>query len=98
MLDLLVRRIGVKIGITSLLSILLPFSACQPAGNPNANSNANAANTNSNASANTNAGTETGPTINTREPEKYSATLVFTIETQGGDKTIGIPPLSVQVA
>jgi hypothetical protein len=74
---------------------------------PNSNSNANA---NTNSSANTNSQTSaanvnsnsdsanSGPTINTREPDKYSATLVFSIETQGGDKTIGIPSLSVQVA
>jgi len=74
---------------------------------PNSNLNANA---NTNSSANTNSQTSaanvnsnsdsanSGPTINTREPDKYSATLVFSMETQGGDKTIGIPSLSVQVA
>ena len=70
---------------------------------PNANSNANAntptnsqtsaANSNSNSAA-----SDRGITINAREPEKYSATLMFSIETEGGDKAIGIPPLSVQVA
>ena len=70
---------------------------------PNANSNANAntptnsqtsvANSNSNSAA-----SDRGTTINAREPEKYSATLVFSIETQGGDKAIGIPPLSLLVA
>src|SRR5207247_9486648 len=39
-----------------------------------------------------------GPTINTREPDKYSATLAFSIETEGGDKAIGIPSLAMQVA
>ena len=74
---------------------------------PNSNSNVNA---NTNSSANTNSQTSaanvnsnsdsanSGPTINTREPDKYSAILVFSMETQGGDKTIGIPSLSVQVA
>jgi hypothetical protein len=89
------------------LGVLLVFAnnACQPM--PNSNSNANA---NTNSSANTNSQTRaanvnsnsdsanSGPTINTREPDKYSATLAFSIETQGGDKTIGIPSLSVQVA
>jgi hypothetical protein len=36
--------------------------------------------------------------VNAREPERYSATLQFTIETEGGDKAIGIPTLSIQVA
>jgi len=71
--------------------------------NLNANANTNSsANTNSQTSAaNVNSNSDSansGPTINTREPDKYSATLVFSIETQGGDKTIGIPSLSVQVA
>jgi hypothetical protein len=69
----------------------------------NANSNVNAnANTNSSAGANNlNANSESansGPTINTREPDKYSATLTFSLETEGGDKAIGIPSLAVQVA
>jgi len=66
-------------------------------GNANANANANsptsAANVNSNSER-----ANSGPTINTREPDKYSATLVFSIETEGGDKAIGIPSLAVQVA
>jgi hypothetical protein len=72
-----------------------------PASNANSNTNANA-NTNSPSSAaNTNSTSESsdrGPTINTREPDKYSATLVFSLETEGGDKAIGIPSLAVQVA
>jgi hypothetical protein len=71
-----------------------------PESNANSNTNANA-NTNSAVPANANSTSENsdrGPAINTREPEKYSATLVFSIETQGGDKTVGLPSLSVQVA
>src|SRR5947207_6568636 len=100
MFDMRVRELSPTIKIFLLLVMLLPVAACQPATNPNANanSNANIANANTNASANMSASTDTGPTINTREPDKYTATLVFTIETQGGDKTMGIPPLSVQVA
>lgn len=81
--------------------LLLSNSGCQPA-NPNANANANSAAMNSNSSpSNVNSsseGADRGPTINTREPEKYSATLTFTLETEGGDKAIGIPSLSMQVA
>jgi hypothetical protein len=80
--------------------LLLSNSGCQPA-NTNANANANSAAVNSNANVsnvNSSESSERGPTINTREPEKYSATLTFTLETEGGDKAIGIPPLSMQVA
>lgn len=74
-----------------------------PGSNENSNSNANSnANANSQTSAsNTNTTSESadrGPTINTREPDKYSATLTLSIETEGGDKAIGIPALAVQVA
>jgi hypothetical protein len=76
-------------------------SACQPALNSNANSNANSNSQSANAnsvSSNANLALSSGPTINAREPAKYSATLVFTIETEGREKAIGIPPLSVKVA
>jgi hypothetical protein len=88
------------------LSVLLLFSinACRPMPDSNSNANANGnANTNSQAStaSNVNSNSESansGPTINTREPDKYSATLAFSIETEGGDKAIGIPSLAMQVA
>jgi hypothetical protein len=88
-------------GLVLGLLVLLMGSACQPANtNINTNANANSAPINSNvSSANANSeSTNHSPTINTREPEKYSATLTFSIETEGGDKAIGIPPLAVQVA
>lgn len=86
--------------------LLLLINGCQPAvntnGNTNSNANANTGATNSNAGVsetNTNAeGPSNAITINTREPDKYDATLVFSLETEGGEKTIGIPSLSVQVA
>ena len=72
-----------------------------PGSNANSNANANA-NTNSQTSAanisSNSYSANNGPTINTREPDKYSATLVFSIETEGGDKAIGIPSLALQVA
>jgi hypothetical protein len=83
--------------------LLLSLAACQPMANSNSNANVNA-NTapksqTSTESANANsAEANPGPTINAREPEKYSATLVLSIETQGGDRAVGIPSLSVQVA
>ena len=80
---------------------LISISGCQPATNTNANANLNA-NTNANSNtalSNTSSETaSTGVVINTREPDKYTSTLVFTIQTEGGDKAIGVPPLSVGVA
>lgn len=89
-----------KFGAIFCLALLLSVVACQPAPNSNANANANTqpANTTTGA-ANTNSESATnGPIINAREPTKYSATLQLSLETAGGDKTIGIPSLSVQVA
>jgi hypothetical protein len=40
----------------------------------------------------------TTPISAAREPEKYRAVLVFSAETEGGQKTVGIPTLSVEVA
>src|SRR5262245_2321091 len=81
--------------------VLFFLVSCQPPKNTDTNANANTnANINVNASpsaGNVNTSSDTG-SINTREPDKYAATLVFSIETQGGDKAIGIPPLSMQVA
>jgi hypothetical protein len=76
---------------------LISIGGCQPAANTNANTNANS----NVALSNSNMGSEnagTGIVINTREPDKYSSTLVFSIQTEGGDKAIGVPPLSVGVA
>jgi len=59
--------------------------------NVNTNVNANVAPVNANSA--------TAPsTIAAREPDRYRATLVFSAETEGGDKTIGIPTLSAEVA
>jgi hypothetical protein len=63
--------------------------------NVNANSNANSAMSNNNVNASS---TESGSSINTREPDKYTGTLAFSLETQGGDKAVGLPQLILQVA
>lgn len=92
-----IDRIISKFEILFPLVLVLTLNACQPVANTNSNSNVNA-NTqpaNSNASSSS---SDSGTAINAREPEKYSATLVFTIETEGREKAMGIPPLSVQVA
>jgi hypothetical protein len=73
-------------------------SACQPATNTNTNANLTV---NANSSpANVNANVSTAPIsgIAAREPERYTATLILSAVTEGGEKTIGIPSLSVQVA
>jgi hypothetical protein len=85
--------------ISILLSSLLALagSACQRVdtnANTNLTANANTSPTNANA----NVSPETALTIATREPEKYRAVLVFSAETEGGQKTIGIPSVSAEVA
>jgi len=72
-------------------------NACQRSDsntNCNLTSNANTLTTNANA----NLTPEALSVIAAREPEKYRATLVFSAETEGGQKTVGIPTLSAEVA
>jgi hypothetical protein len=87
----------VLMGVICLFA--LAGSACQqPATNTNTSTNTANANTTT-TSINTNSiAVDPGTVINTREPEKYRATLVFSAETEGGEKTIGIPQLSADVA
>jgi hypothetical protein len=76
--------------------LVLGVSACQKT-DTNTNTVATNANTTPvNVNANPSPATTSG--IATREPEKYSATLVLSAETEGGQKTIGIPTLQAQVA
>lgn len=86
-------RTGLCFAAASLLLVI----GCQPA-NTNTNTNANANTSAVNSNANVNADASSSSNLDTAEPEKYSATLVFTLQTSGGDKAMGIPPLSVQVA
>ena len=58
--------------------------------NINGNANANIATANINAAA--------PSTLAAREPNAYRGLLVFTAETEGGEKTVGIPTLSAEVA
>jgi hypothetical protein len=80
-----------------MTAALIAMAACQPATNTNTNANLT---TNTNSTANVNANVSTVPTtgIATREPERYSATLTLSAETEGGEKTIGIPTLSAAIA
>ena len=88
---------------TSFLLIVILSSgvlsaACQnqPAANTG-NTNTTTANTTT-TNTSTTVAVDPGTVINTREPEKYRATLVFTAETEGGEKAIAVPPLSAEVA
>src|SRR5438034_10276704 len=78
---------------------LLLASACQ-IGPDTANTKVNMA-VNANSSvANTNANTSAEPisTLAAREPETYKAVVVLSAVTEGGEKTVGIPTLSAEVA
>ncbi len=86
--------------LLTLAAFIVSSTGCQPAANTNTNTNANlTVNTNSLAT-NANANTSTVATagIAAREPDTYRATLVFSAVTEGGEKTIGIPTLSAEVA
>ena len=79
--------------------VAIATSACTRGADVNANITTNT-NTNVNANAtgaNINAATAPS-TIAAREPDTYKATIVFTAETEGGEKTVGIPKLSADVA
>ena len=77
--------------------LVLGGSACQRTDS-NANTNVTANANTSPANANANLSPPTSSAITTREPEKYRATLIISAETEGGQKTIGIPTLSAEVA
>jgi len=83
----------------TVILLALAGSACQRADtNTNVNTNL-AANTNTTPSnANANVSPAPGAALSAREPDKYRAMLVFSAETEGGQKTIGIPSLSAEVA
>ena len=97
------RQIKYLSGLGTIVIIALLAFACVPPKDTNSNVNANA---NANRNANTamtndnvnRSSADSSSSINTREPDKYAATLAFSLETQGGDKAIGIPQLSLQVA
>ena len=92
---------SLSICVVMLFAVLMLTTACQRTeSNLNANTNSSlAANANTapvNANANTTA--ESISNIAAREPQQYRGTLVLSAETEGGQKTIGIPTLSAEVA
>ena len=82
-----------------LVTLVIVGNACQrgpETANINTSVNANASTSPVNANANLSA--EPISRIAAREPERYSAVVVLSAETEGGEKTIGIPTLSAEVA
>jgi hypothetical protein len=89
------KRLLISLFTTVLLA--LGASACQKTDtNANANVTTNANTTPANANANLSLVATSA--IATREPERYRATLVLSAETEGGQKTIGIPTLQAEIA
>src|ERR1041384_5126252 len=89
-----------KLLVLSISIIVIASMGCArgPVSNANINTNINT-NVNANVNAAANINSSTAPsTIAAREPDSYRATIVFTAETEGGDKAIGIPTLSAEVA
>jgi hypothetical protein len=92
-------RPPVLIIVLAISIIVFAMSGCgrgTTTVNANINTNING-NTNANiATANINAAAPS--TLAAREPDAYRGLLVFTAETEGGEKTVGIPTLSAEVA
>ncbi len=86
-----------SISFLAVCCLAFASSACQKA-DPNANTNVNLNANTLPVNANTNASPGPVSLIGAREPEKYKATLVVSAETEGGQKTVGIPTLSAEVA
>ena len=83
--------------LVGVLALGLLISACQPATNVN-NSNLLVNVNSSPANVNANVPAVSPSVIAAKEPDAYRATLVLSAETEGGQKTIGIPTLSAEVA
>jgi hypothetical protein len=88
-----------KLFVLAISIIAIASIGCSrgPVANSNINTNINT-NVNANPTgANINASSAPS-TFAAKEPDSYRATIVFTAETEGGDKAIGIPTLSAEVA
>ncbi len=89
------RRESNLLALLPISLLTLAGSACQRADtNTNVSANAN----NSPMVAMASPSPSPSPMSAAREPEKYRGVLVFSAETEGGQKTIGIPTLSAEVA
>ena len=93
-----VLRTSHLISLLAIGVLGLAGSACQRA-DTNANTNANLTNANTSpTNANANLSPQPALVSAAREPERYRAVLVVSAETEGGQKTIGIPSLSAEIA
>jgi len=93
-----VLRTSHLISLLAIGALALAGSACQRA-DTNANTNTGLSNANTSAAnANANLSPQPAPVSAAREPERYRAVLVVSAETEGGQKTIGIPSLSAEIA
>jgi hypothetical protein len=84
----------------ALLLLVLVASACQqPATNTGTNTNTTTINANATSTSNGNMGTTTtsGTTIDTREPDQYSATITLKLEVTG-NQNMSTPPLTASFA
>lgn len=92
--------VAFKLSVFLCLLALVGFlgGACQRT-ETNANSNTNLiANANTSPAANADVSPASIAMLSAREPAQYRATLVLSAETEGGEKTIGMPTLSAEVA
>ena len=87
-------------GLIAAVAFAFAASACQQATETNTSTNANAAvNVNSSNSANMTTSTittNTGQTIEAKEPDKYSATMVATLATAGQQQLKGEAQIKVE--
>jgi hypothetical protein len=91
-------RLPVFIPVLAISIIVIVMSGCgRPTENSNINTNINS-NVNTNATVTSNINATAPSTLAAREPNTYRGVLVFTAETEGGEKTVGIPTLSASVA
>lgn len=91
-------RPPVLIPVLAFSTIVFALSGCGRATTGNVNSNINT-NINTNTSvATTNINAAPPSALAAREPNTYRGVLVLTAETEGGEKTVGIPTLSAEVA
>ena len=81
-----------------VLSLSIFGAACQQPATNTTTTTTNTGNANATTNANTTTTTTTGSTINTREPERYTAQLVMTAQTESGDRAVALPSITSQVA
>src|SRR5687768_113279 len=91
-------RPPVLILVLAVSITVFTMSGCARGPEANANINTNINTNTSLTNTNTNVNAAPPSTLAAREPDTYRAMLVFTAETEGGEKTVGIPPLSAEVA